>query len=98
MLRRTTAVLVCPQVIQAGFFVGGEGGSCVLLARSGNGTWSYPAFYDIASGSFGFQFGIQDSQLLLLIMTERGLNDVMESQVRLGGNGSGPVAPVRGGV
>jgi SH3 domain-containing YSC84-like protein 1 len=98
MLRRAKAVLICPQVFKAGFFVGGEGGSCVLLARSGNGTWSYPAFYDIASGSFGFQFGIQDSQLLLLIMTERGLNAVMDSQVRLGANVSVAVASVGGGV
>jgi lipid-binding SYLF domain-containing protein len=98
MLRRAKAVLICPQVFKAGFFVGGEGGSCVLLARSGNGTWSYPAFYDIASGSFGFQFGIQDSQLLLLIMTERGLNALMDSQVRLGANASVAVASVGGGV
>jgi lipid-binding SYLF domain-containing protein len=98
MLRRAKAVLICPQVFKAGFFVGGEGGSCVLLARSGNGTWSYPTFYDIASGSFGFQFGIQDSQLLLLIMTERGLNALMDSQVRLGANASVAVASVGGGV
>ncbi len=83
MLRRAKAVLICPRVFKAGFFVGGEGGSCVLLARSGNGTWSYPTFYDIGSGSFGFQFGVEDSQLMLMIMTNRGLNAVMDSQVGL---------------
>ena len=57
LLRRARAVLICPRVFKAGFFVGGEGGSCVLLARSGNGTWSYPTFTDIGSGSLGFQFG-----------------------------------------
>jgi lipid-binding SYLF domain-containing protein len=98
LLRRAKGVMICPRVFKAGFFVGGEGGSCVLLARSGNGTWSYPTFYDIGSGSFGFQFGVQDSQLLLLIMTNRGLNAVMDSQVRLGGNISVAVASVGGGV
>jgi lipid-binding SYLF domain-containing protein len=98
MLRRAKAVMICPQVFKAGFFVGGEGGSCVMLARSGNGTWSYPAFYDVASGSFGFQFGVQDSQLMLLIMTDRGLSAVMDSQVRLGANVSVAVASVGGGV
>ena len=98
MLRRAKAVMICPRVFKAGFFVGGEGGSCVLLARSGNGTWSYPTFYDIGSGSFGFQFGVQDSQLVLMIMTNRGLNAVMDSQVRLGANVSVAVASVGGGV
>ncbi|MGA3004744.1 MAG: lipid-binding SYLF domain-containing protein [Acetobacteraceae bacterium] len=98
MLQRAKAVMICPQVFKAGFFVGGEGGSCVLLARSGNGTWSYPTFYDIGSGSFGFQFGVQDSQLVLMIMTNRGLDAVMDSQVRLGANVSVAVASIGGGV
>jgi len=98
MLRRSKGVMICPRVFKAGFFVGGEGGSCVLLARSGNGTWSYPTFYDIGSGSFGFQFGVQDSQLILLIMTNRGLNAVMDSQVRFGANVSVAVASVGMGV
>ena len=98
MLRRAKGVMICPRVFKAGFFVGGEGGSCVLLARSGNGTWSYPTFYDIGSGSFGFQFGVQDSQLMLMIMTNRGLNAVMDSQVRLGANVSVAVASVGAGV
>ena len=92
MLRRAKAVMICPRVFKAGFFIGGEGGSCVMLARTGNGTWSYPTFYDIGSGSFGFQFGVQDSQLVLMIMTNRGLNAVIDSQVRLGANVSVAVA------
>jgi len=98
LLRRAKGVLICPRMFKAGFFVGGEGGSCVLLARSGNGTWSYPTFYDLGSGSFGFQFGVQDSQLMLLIMTNRGLNAVMDSQVQLGANVSVAVASIGGGV
>ena len=65
-------VMICPRVFKAGFFFGGEGGACVLLARAGNGTWSYPAFYGMGSGSFGFQIGIQDSQLIMMIMTDEG--------------------------
>jgi lipid-binding SYLF domain-containing protein len=98
MLRRAKGVMICPRVFKAGFFFGGEGGSCVMLARSGNGTWSYPTFYDIGSGSFGFQFGVQDSQLMLMIMTNRGLNAVMDSQVRLGANVSVAVASIGAGA
>lgn len=98
MLRRAKAAMICPRVFKAGFFFGGEGGSCVLLARAANGTWSYPAFYGIASGSFGFQFGVQDSQLVLMVLTDKGLNAVMDSQIKLGANASIAVANVGASV
>jgi SH3 domain-containing YSC84-like protein 1 len=98
LLRKAKAVMVCPRIFKAGFFFGGEGGNCVLLARAGNGTWSYPAFYSIGSGSFGFQFGIEDNQLFMLIMTERGLNAVLDSQIKLGANAGIAVATLGAGV
>ena len=98
VLRRAKAVMVCPRIFKAGFFFGGEGGSCVMLARAGNGTWSYPAFYNIGSGSFGFQFGIEDNQLLMLIMTDKGLNAVLDNQVKLGANASIAVAAYGAGI
>jgi SH3 domain-containing YSC84-like protein 1 len=98
LLRNAKAVMVCPRIFKAGFFFGGEGGNCVLLARAGNGTWSYPAFYTIGSGSFGFQFGIEDNQLLMLIMTRHGLNAVLDSQVKLGANAGIAVATLGAGV
>ena len=98
LLRNAKALLVCPRIFKAGFFFGGEGGNCVLLARAGNGTWSYPAFYTISSGSFGFQFGIEDNELFLLIMTEKGLNAVLDSQIKLGGNASIAVATFGAGI
>ena len=98
LLRNAKALMVCPRIFKAGFFFGGEGGACVLLARGGNGTWSYPAFYTIGSGSFGFQFGIEDNQLFMLIMTERGLNAVLDSQIKLGANAGIAVATLGAGI
>ncbi len=98
MLGRARAVMICPRVFKAGFIIGGAGGSCVLLARGGNGTWSYPAFYGMGSGSVGFQIGIQDSELVLLIMTDRGLNAVMDSQFKFGADASVAVATVGGSI
>ena len=97
-LQRAKAAMVCPRIFKAGFFFGGEGGRCVLLARAGNGTWSYPAFYTIGSGSFGLQIGIEDNEILMLIMTERGLNAVLDNQVKLGGNASIAVATLGAGI
>jgi lipid-binding SYLF domain-containing protein len=98
MLQRSRAAMICPRVFKAGFIIGGSGGGCVLLARAGNGTWSYPAFYAIGSGSVGFQIGIEDSALVMLIMTQRGLNAVMDSQFKLGADASIAVATVGGSV
>jgi lipid-binding SYLF domain-containing protein len=98
LLRNAKAVMVCPRIFKAGFFFGGEGGNCVLLARAGNGTWSYPAFYQIGSGSFGLQFGIEDNQLLMLIMTEKGVNAVLDSQIKLGANAGIAVATIGAGI
>lgn len=97
-LAHARAVMICPRVFKAGFFFGGEGGACVLLARAGNGTWSYPAFYGMGSGSFGLQIGIQDSAFIMMIMTERGLNAILNSQFKLGADASLAIATVGGGA
>ena len=98
MLRRSRAVMICPRVFKAGFFFGGAGGNCVLLARAGNGTWSYPSFYMIASGSFGLQIGVEDSSITMMIMTNRGLNAVMDSQFKLGVGAGLAIATIGAGV
>ncbi len=98
MLERARAVLICPRVFKAGFFFGGSGGNCVMLARAGNGTWSYPAFLTIGSASFGFQIGLEDSALVLMVMTNRGLEALMNSHFKLGGGASLAIATVGGGV
>ena len=61
-----------PARVQGRLLLRRVGRGCVLLARAGNGTWSYPAFYGIGSGSVGFQFGIEDSAIMMMIMTDRG--------------------------
>ena len=98
LLRRARGALICPRTFRAGFFVGGEGGGCVLLGRDAAGSWSSPAFYQVGSGSFGFQAGIQDSQTLLLLMNDRALNALMDSQFKLGADASLAVANVGGSV
>ena len=97
-LPNARAVVICPQVFKAGFFFGGSGGQCVMLARAGNGTWSYPAFYIMGGISFGLQIGLQDSEVVMMIMTNRGLNAVLNSSFKLGVGASVAVAVIGGGV
>ncbi len=97
-LSHARAVVICPRMFKAGFFFGGAGGNCVLLGRAGNGTWSYPAFYTIGSFSFGLQIGLQDSEVIMLIMTDRGLNAILNSSFKIGAGASIAVAVIGGGV
>ncbi len=97
-LRLSRAVMICPSVFKMGFFLAGAGGGCVLLARDANGSWSAPAFYSLGSGSVGFQVGVQDEQLVLFIMSQRGLNALLNTHFRLGATASGSFATLGGGI
>jgi lipid-binding SYLF domain-containing protein len=98
IIRRARGAIICPQVFRASFLFGGSGGVCVMAARDRAGNWSYPAFYGMLSGSFGFQIGLQDVELLMLVMTEHGLNAVMDSQVKLGADASATIATLGTGI
>lgn len=97
-LRRSRAVLVCPRIFRAGFIIGGEGGTCVLVGRDGSGSWSSPAFYQLTSGSIGLQAGIQDTTLVLMVMTDRGLNALLNSQFTFGADASLAFATFGAGI
>ncbi|MBW4022609.1 MAG: lipid-binding SYLF domain-containing protein [Proteobacteria bacterium] len=97
-LRSARAVIICPQVFKAGFVIGGSGGNCVLMARAAGGSWSDPAFYKIGSGSFGAQVGIQDAEVMIMIMNDRALNAVMQNHFKIGGDASLAFASVGAGV
>jgi SH3 domain-containing YSC84-like protein 1 len=98
MLRRARAAMICPRVFRAGFLFGGSGGGCVLVARDGAGSWSSPAFYGMGSGSFGFQAGLQDSEVMMMILTDRGLRAVMDDQFKLGADAGATFVEWGGGI
>lgn len=97
-MKSAKAVFVVPQMLKGALFIGGEGGSGVLLARADNGQWSYPAFFDIGAGSFGLQVGAQSSELMLIVMTGKGLSAILNNKVKLGGDLSAAVGPVGEGL
>ncbi len=98
VLRHAKAVVVCPNIFKAGFFVGGEGGGCVMVARAADGRWSDPAFYTVGSGSFGLQIGVQNAQVMMFVMTEGGLHALLNSSVKLGADAGLTVATIGAGA
>jgi lipid-binding SYLF domain-containing protein len=84
LLRRAKAVLIVPSLFKGGFFVGGEGGTGVLLSREPDGNWSYPAFYTMASASFGLQIGAEESELVLIALTDKARDAFMADEFKIG--------------
>ncbi len=78
------AVAVFPSVIKAGFFIGGEGGNGVLTVKRPDGSWSAPAFYTMGAGSFGLQFGAQDTEIILVIRNQGALDAILKDQAKIG--------------
>lgn len=97
LLRRARGVMICPRVFKAGFLLGGEGGGCVMVGRLQTG-WTAPAFYGMGAGSFGFQVGIQDSEIMFIVLTEKGLRALLDSQFKIGADAGLAIATFGGGV
>src|SRR5436305_13551565 len=96
---RAKAVLIAPEVVKAGFIFGGSGGRAVLVVRNAQtGKWSGPAFYTLATASVGFQAGVAVSEMASLVLTEKGLNSLLATSVKLGPDASVAAGPVGAGA
>ncbi len=95
---RAKGIIIVPNLIRAAFFVGGRGGNGVMLVRGEDGRWSPPAFYTIGGLSFGLQAGGQSSELIIVVMTQRGVNAIMSREVTLGGDAGLAVGEIGQGV
>lgn len=93
LLDRAKGVMIFPNLYKGAIVFGAEGGSGILLAKGSGGRWSYPAFYFMGSGSFGLQFGAQTAEVMLMIMTERGLNAIINQKVKVGGDVNAAIGP-----
>ncbi len=95
ILQKALAVAVFPSLIKGGVFVGGQRGHGILSVRDKTpGTWSAPAFLTITGGSVGAQFGLQAIDLVLVVNDQRGLEQLVMNQFKLGaaaGVAAGPV-------
>lgn len=98
-IKDAKGIFIVPQLLKAAFFFGGEGGSGVFLVKEDKtAEWSDPAFYTMGAGSFGFQFGAQASEIVLLVMSQRGVESLLTNTFKLGGDVSVAVGPVGAGI
>ncbi len=98
-LPKAKAVLVVPTMLRGGFIIGGSGGGGVLMWRDeATGNWSYPAFYFMSSLSVGLQIGGEASQIILMVMTDRGRDAFLSLEFKLGADISVAAGPVGAGA
>lgn len=98
-LGQARAVLIAPQIAKAGFIVGGSGGRAVVLARDPKaGKWVGPAFYTLVTASVGFQAGVSFSEMVTLVMTDKGLNSLLSDSFKIGGDASVAAGPIGAGA
>jgi lipid-binding SYLF domain-containing protein len=93
ILGSADCVAVVPSLLNGGFVFGGRYGRGVASCRTEKG-WSAPAFFMIGGGSFGLQIGGQATDVVMLIMNKNGMNNLLSSKFKLGGDASAAAGPV----
>jgi len=98
-LNQAKGLIIIPSLLKAGFFIGGSGGSGVLIVKDDKtGQWSQPAFYTLGAGSLGIQFGAEAAEVIMMVRTQKAVDALFTSSFKLGGDTSVAVGPVGTGV
>jgi SH3 domain-containing YSC84-like protein 1 len=93
ILEQATCVAVVPGLIKGAFIFGAEYGQGVATCRTGHG-WSGPVFIRMGGGSFGFQIGGQGTDLVLVAVNDKGMQDLLASKFKIGADASAAAGPV----
>jgi len=95
LLRRSRGIIIFPSLLKAGLGVGGQYGKGVALRRNpSTGKWGPPAFIRLLGGSFGWQIGVQSTDLVLLIMNEVSLKSLFRDKFTIGADASIAAGPL----
>lgn len=95
LAKRSRAIIIIPQMLRGGLVVGGTGGTGVLMARDmKTGHWMGPAFYAIGSLTFGLQVGAEASEVVMVILTDKGLKTMLNSSFKLGADVTIAAGPI----
>jgi lipid-binding SYLF domain-containing protein len=94
LLERAYGVVVIPGVVKVALTLGGRGGKGVMAVRNADGTWSDPVFVTLAGVNFGLQFGVQSTDVVLVLMSRQSVEGIAGGKVTLGGDASVAAGPI----
>ncbi len=94
LLDRAYGIAVIPDLTKVAFFAGGRWGRGVLVVRDSKGQFGNPVFISMTGGSFGWQWGVQSTDIVLVFTTERGVRGISGGKLTLGADASVAAGPV----
>jgi lipid-binding SYLF domain-containing protein len=94
LLERAYGIVVVPSVVKVALTLGGRGGKGVMAVRNPDGTWSPPVFVTLAGANIGFQFGVQSTDVVLVLMSRESVEGIAGGKVTLGADASVAAGPL----
>ena len=94
LLSRAYAVAIIPNVVKAAFGIGARRGKGIIVVRQDDNSWSNPAFIKLTGGSFGWQAGVQSTDIILVFKTRKGVDGIENGRLTLGADASVAAGPV----
>jgi len=94
LLKNAHGIAIIPGIIKAAFFLGGRYGSGVLMVHSKEGGWSNPAFFRLVGGGFGWQIGVQSTDVILVFKSSKSIEGITKGKFTLGADASIAAGPV----
>ena len=88
LLSRAYAVAVIPDVVKAGFVIGARHGKGLLVVRHDDNSWSNPAFISLTGGSFGWQAGVESTDVIFVFKTRKSVTNISNGKLTLGADAS----------
>jgi lipid-binding SYLF domain-containing protein len=87
-------IAVVPRMLKGAFIFGGKHGRGLATCKLPDGGWSTPAFFTISGGSWGLQAGAEDIDLVMMVMTDQGVQHLFENKFQVGAGASAAAGPV----
>jgi lipid-binding SYLF domain-containing protein len=94
LLAEAYAIAVVPDLTKAAFIFGGRGGKGLISVRGKDGAWTNPNYITLGGGSWGFQAGVQNSDLILVFTSKNGVDNIIKGKFTLGADASVATGPV----
>lgn len=94
ILSKARCVAVVPDMVKGGFVFGATHGRGVATCRTPNDGWSQPAFFVVTGGTWGAQIGVESVDLVMVIMSDKGMQQLLSSEFKLGAEGGVAAGPV----
>jgi lipid-binding SYLF domain-containing protein len=94
LMERAYGIVVVPRVIKGALIIGGRGGKGVFSVRNPDGSWSDPVFITLAGVNVGFQWGVQSTDVILVLMSRKSVEGIADGKVTLGADAAVAAGPV----